>query len=111
MSKGEIERLQDDLFALATAEIDAGNIDKAIEITIGCYFLSKGYGKEREEMALTLVYAAFAAYLQPDAVASDLRCSFCGTSGETARLGAGPNAYICQACVETFSEQFKGNQV
>lgn len=31
-----------------------------------------------------------------------IACSFCGKSAPDARLGAGPNVFICHECVETF---------
>ena len=33
-------------------------------------------------------------------------CSFCGRVEPEVRLGAGPNAFICDSCVETFHDIF-----
>ena len=37
----------------------------------------------------------------------DPTCSFCGRKPPEVRLGAGPNAFICNECVATFAEVFK----
>ena len=34
-------------------------------------------------------------------------CSFCGRQPPSVRLGAGPSAFICNECVELFSEALK----
>ena len=103
----EIEQLQNRLFAIVEKEIDAGHRDKAIEVAIACYFLSKGFGPALEDGAMTQIYAAFLSFLRRDAEEAQARCSFCGRSGERVRLGAGPDAYICEECVGTFAERFK----
>jgi RNA polymerase-binding transcription factor DksA len=37
---------------------------------------------------------------------SEPTCSFCGQKAPKVRLGAGPNAFICNECVNTFHEIF-----
>lgn len=37
-------------------------------------------------------------------------CSFCGQSPPKVRLGAGPDAFICNECVVTFSEVFSSRK-
>jgi hypothetical protein len=34
-------------------------------------------------------------------------CSFCGKKPPSVRLGAGPSAFICNECVELFSQSLK----
>jgi RNA polymerase-binding transcription factor DksA len=38
---------------------------------------------------------------------TDTRCSFCDKQPPSVRLGAGPSAFICNECVELFSEALK----
>ena len=37
---------------------------------------------------------------------NEFSCSFCGRSPPNVRLGAGPDAFICNECVSTFSDIF-----
>ena len=36
-------------------------------------------------------------------------CTFCGRSPPEVRLGAGPAAFICNACVDTFAKIFEAS--
>ncbi len=38
---------------------------------------------------------------------SEPSCSFCGKGPPLVRLGAGPSAFICNECVELFSQSLK----
>jgi len=105
----KIKDIQRDLFTMMEKEIKDKKYDKAIEIAISCYFLSKGRGLEEEEFATGQIYVAFSALFQKDAKGPEPACSFCGRTGKNVRLGAGPEAFICDKCVEIFAEQFNTN--
>jgi ClpX C4-type zinc finger len=70
------------------------------------YFLRDG-GERSKEAAIGLIVAA--NELQHRGSKSSVKqvCSFCGQSPPKVKLGAGPDAFICNECVETFSEIFK----
>lgn len=42
----------------------------------------------------------------PSAPPDHQSCSFCGQSPPAVRLGAGPTAFICNECVDTFANVF-----
>jgi hypothetical protein len=44
---------------------------------------------------------------EPQRGSDDPTCSFCGRQPPSVRLGAGSSAFICNECVELFSEALK----
>ena len=107
MSK-RVEKLQSDLFKFMEGEIKKGSLDKAVELAISCYFLSRGQGAAAEEAAISQIYVAFSAFYEKRATQPQPACSFCGRSGEGVKLAAGADAFICDQCVNMLaSEVFK----
>ena len=103
-----IEGLQSDLFNLMEEEIKNDRLDKAVELAISCYFLSRGQGTAAEETAISQIYVALSAFYDKRAKRPEPACSFCGRSGEGVKLAAGPDAHICDECVNMLAtEVFK----
>jgi hypothetical protein len=99
--------VQRDLFTMMETELKNGNHDKAIEIAISSYFLSKDLGLDAERLAISQIYVAFASLYQKNDQSSTPTCSFCGRSGKDVKMGAGPDAFICDQCVGVFAEQLR----
>ena len=105
----EIEAIQSDLLEGLAKEVDAGNIENALDIALTCYLLSKRFGSAEERLATPKIILTVLAtcWQGRDKKVADLECSFCGRSGESVKLGASPKAYICDWCVDVFAGHFK----
>jgi hypothetical protein len=90
-----------------------GNYHEAIKRGLLLYLLSHSDSDDTQDsMALVYVQTAIEKLLQTLTEKSPTDeptrcCSFCGQSPPKVRLGAGPNAFICNECVDTFYEIFK----
>jgi hypothetical protein len=66
---------------------------------------------EAERASLTSLYFSIGKILPEITAAAsvgrtDQACSFCGSKPPEVRIGAGPDAFICNECVDTFSKIF-----
>lgn len=100
-----------DVFEVASeawqAAWDQKNFHDAIKAGIDAYLHYRAEGNEKLSMgALNLIYVATGREIFGDKVTLRLCCcSFCGRSGAEARLGAGPEAFICSDCVSIFYDE------
>jgi hypothetical protein len=76
---------------------------KAVEIGISAYFFGIGKEENIKELAMTILLASFSGILNEKLDTNNV-CDFCGKGGKSVRLYAGPNAIICNECVETFAK-------
>lgn len=98
----EISDIQDQYMNIIHQNIKNGMIDKAIDVAISSYFLSRQLGDEYQNTSKSFLYLAFAAYFDFDE--KEKRCSFCGQPETEVSLTSGSNAYICDECVGLLSE-------
>jgi hypothetical protein len=100
-----VEELQSDLFNLMEEEIRKDRLDKAVELAISCYFLSKGQGAVAEGAAMMQIQVALSALAGLGGKDPVPACSFCGRSGVGVKLAAGHDAYICDECVSMLANE------
>lgn len=72
--------------------------------------LSKRYGSKSRQIVDVLGWLHLAiGQVMEDGAKGSPECSFCGKKPPAVKLGAGPNAFICNECVGLFAEVF-GNR-
>lgn len=99
----EISDIQAHYMRIIHENIKSGNIDKAIDVAISSYFLSRQLGDEHKNTSKSILYVAFSAYFNFDE--KEIRCSFCGRPEDEVLLTAGSDAYICDECVILLSKR------
>ena len=90
--------------------MDSGDFNSAILTGMSAYILLRAQNSEQlAQGALSLVHVAIEASQRPAGRRGDeLNCSFCGRREPEVRLAAGPSAFICNMCVETFGKALNG---
>ena len=93
----------------------AGDYPAILRTACERYLLSEKVGDAADRDACLSVIVTTAEHLlstsrsgqtQSDPAQLALSCSFCGRTEDDARLGAGPDAFICEFCVADFSAIF-----
>jgi len=116
------QMLADAYDKLADLAIRAGKDNKyhdALQYAIAAYEITR----ETERDGLNLITLALIHEASGELIAlnttevskrprreSTFACSFCGNSNPEVKLAPGPGVYICNECVNTFSEGFKQNK-
>src|SRR5262249_31513466 len=108
-----VDELFDAISVLTTDLLKSKEFDKLLEVAIAARLLFRALpGAEEQsrsalyglEGALTLLIGKEKP-VEPSAIKR--ACSFCGRQEPEVMLGAGPEAFICNECVDLFTEIFR----
>jgi hypothetical protein len=115
-----VDKPPSDVFKTASdawqVAMDQRKFEVALRAGIDAYLHYKAEGNQQLSMgSVSLIHVAISGLLAEDEDkdgerASSPSCSFCGRSGSEARLGAGPDVFICADCVAIFSRSFASNK-
>jgi hypothetical protein len=102
------------LFEIASdiwqSRMTEGNFHDAILVGMSTYILLRMQNDEKlSPGALNLVHVAIETTDRTSGkqgLSDDMSCSFCGRREPEIKLAAGPNAFICNMCVEALAGVF-----
>lgn len=102
------------LMAQWAQAIESKNHHEALLFAISCYLLSRERKDAKAEIiALGAIDSAYKRIYEPlmekrrEKRKQEISCSFCGRSEPEVKLAAGPNAFICNACVNDLYSVFQ----
>ncbi len=99
------QELPEDVVSAWMQAIEERRYHDAFRIGLASYDLARGRQDERaEQAALHLMYSAIGPMLPREEMG---RCHFCGRNEQGLRLAAGPNALICEHCVNDLHAIFR----
>jgi hypothetical protein len=107
----EAEKLFEIVSDIWQSRIDDGDFHEAVLVGMSGYVLLRAQNtKDGEKLsagALNLVHVAIElSQRSAGESGNELSCSFCGQREPDVKLAAGPDAHICNACVEKLSGVF-----
>ena len=110
--KDRVEELLKIVSDLADDCLKRKEFEKLFDIAVGGRLLFHALGAEEASRSMLLAVESAATLLigkdRPVAPPeTEPACSFCGRKHPEVRLGAGPEAFICDDCVSLFTEVFR----
>jgi hypothetical protein len=107
MDNSELEKFAGQLTSIWMRAFEEKRFHDALVTAFASFLISREMKYEDLEPSfLAAMRAAIERLLPSDSSAKKDECSFCGRHPPDVRLAAGPNAFICDACVTMFSQMF-----